>query len=235
MRVEVIPCLSDNYAYLIVDDGVCLLVDASEEAPIRKALHGRVPTAILATHHHYDHVGANEAFGGTIYGHRSDQGRLPGLTHPLDDGDSFKVGPLAIKVHHVPGHTLGAITYEVIPESGPRWAFTGDTFFLAGCGRMFEGTEVQMHASLQRIGALGDDVLIACGHEYTASNLRFAAHTEPNNPAITERIDAVNKLRAANAPTVPATIAVERRTNVFLRAPDTATFGRLRREKDNFK
>jgi hydroxyacylglutathione hydrolase len=235
MQVEIVPCLSDNYAYLIVDEGVCVIVDASEEAPIRKALGGRVPSAIFATHHHFDHVGANEAFGGTIYGHRSDDGRLPGLTHKLDDGDTFEVGPLKVRVHHVPGHTLGAIAYEVTPKNGPRWVFTGDTFFLAGCGRLFEGTPEQMHTSLKRIAALGDEVLVACGHEYTASNLKFAAHAEPDNPAIKERIEAVQKLRANNTPTVPATIAVEKQTNVFLRAADVATFARLRSEKDNFR
>lgn len=235
MQVEIVPCLSDNYAYLVTDGDVLLIVDACEEAPIRKALNGRVPTAILATHHHHDHVGGNEAIGGTIYGHRSDEGRLPGLTHKLDDGDEFDIGPLHIKAHHVPGHTLGAITYEITPRSGPRWAFTGDTFFLAGCGRLFEGTPEQMHSSLLRIAALGDDVMIACGHEYTASNLKFAAHAEPTNTAIKERIDAVAKLRAQNVPTVPATVAVEKQTNVFLRAPDAATFARLRKEKDNFR
>lgn len=236
MQVEIVPCFSDNYAYIIVDEGVCVVVDASEEAPLRKALGARVPTAIFATHHHHDHVGANEAFGGTIYGHRSDVGRLPGLTHPLDDGDRFTVGPLEVRVHHVPGHTLGALAYEVssLKKSGPRWVFTGDTFFLAGCGRLFEGTPEQMYTSLQRIAALGDDVMIACGHEYTASNLKFAAHVEPDNAAIRARLEAVTKLRANNAPTVPATIAVERETNVFLRAPDAATFARLRKEKDNF-
>lgn len=235
MQVEIVPCLSDNYAYLLIDEGVLAIVDACEETPIRKALAGRTPTAILATHHHHDHVGGNEAFGGPIYGHRSDEGRLPGLNHPLDDGAHFTLGALDIRVHHVPGHTLGAIAYEVTPQTGPRWVFTGDTFFLAGCGRLFEGTPEQMFKSLRHIAALGDDVLVACGHEYTASNLKYAAHVEPDNAAVKARIDEVAALRAANKPTVPATIAVERATNPFLRAKDVAELAHRRSEKDNFR
>jgi len=252
MRVEIVPCLSDNYAYLIVDDAGCAVVDASEEGPVAAAIErAGVPlVAILSTHHHFDHVGGNEALAARhsvpVYGHRSDQGRLPGLTHPLDDGDTFTILSLSVRVLHVPGHTLGALTYEVTPKDGPRWAFTGDTFFLAGCGRLFEGTPAQMHTSLQRIAALGDEVLIACGHEYTASNLRFAAHLEPNNKDIAERAAEV---AAKKAPTVPAPIAIERKTNPFLRteaaelratlgitdADDVAVLAATRKAKDSFK
>lgn len=252
MRVEIIPCLSDNYAYLIVDDGACAVVDASEEAPVAAALaRVSVPlVAILSTHHHFDHVGGNEALAARhrvpVFGHRSDEGRLPALSRPLDDGDTFTIGSLSVRAHHVPGHTLGALTYEVTPKDGPRWAFTGDTFFLAGCGRLFEGTPAQMHASLQRIAALGDDVLIACGHEYTASNLRFAAHLEPGNSDIAQR---AREVAARTGPTVPATVARERATNPFLRthspelratlglhdADDVAVFAAARKAKDSFR
>jgi hydroxyacylglutathione hydrolase len=252
MRVEIIPCLSDNYAYLLVDDAGCAVVDASEEAPVSAAIaRAGVPLlAILSTHHHFDHVGGNEALAAQhrvpVYGHRSDEGRLPALTHPLDDGDTFAIGSFSVRAHHVPGHTLGALAYEVTPKSGPRWAFTGDTFFLAGCGRLFEGTPAQMHASLQRIAALGDDVLIACGHEYTASNLRFAAHLEPHNADIATRAAEVAKHKG---PTVPATVAVERATNPFLRThsaelratlgikdgDDVAVLAATRKAKDSFR
>jgi len=253
MRVEIVPCLSDNYAYLLIDGSGCAVVDASEDAPVEDAVaRAGVPLlAILSTHHHFDHVGGNEALAlrhrVPVYGHRSDAGRLPALDRPLDDGESFTVGSLSIRALHVPGHTLGALTYEVTPADGPRWAFTGDTFFLAGCGRLFEGTPAQMHASLQRIAALGDDVLIACGHEYTASNLRFAAHLEPNNSDVARRAAEV---AARKGPTVPATVAVERLTNPFLRtgsaelrgtlgvgadADDVTVFAAVRKAKDGFK
>jgi hydroxyacylglutathione hydrolase len=243
MRVEIVPCLRDNYAYLLVDDvaGFCVVVDASEAAPVRAAL-ARVDLpllAILSTHHHPDHVGGNDALvqryaGLTVYGHHSDRRRVPALNHPLDDGDVFTLGTMKVHAHHVPGHTLGALAYEVTPAEGARWVFTGDTLFLAGCGRLFEGTPAQMFASLQKIAALGDDVLVACGHEYTAANLRFAQHLDPNDPAIAGRIAEVAALRERGEPTVPASMAVEKATNPFLRAPDLATFTARREAKDRF-
>jgi len=244
MRVEIVPCLSDNYAYLLVDEvaGHCAVVDACEAEPIEKALArvGLPLIAILATHHHFDHVGGNEALvvkhpGLVVYGHRSDQGRLPGLTHPLDDGDTFTLGSVPVRAHHVPGHTLGAVAYEVTPPQGARWVFTGDTLFLAGCGRLFEGTPAQMFDSLRKIASLGDEVLVACGHEYTASNLRFAQHLAPDDAAIQARIAEVAALRAHGEPTVPASIAVEKATNPFLRAPDVTTFAERRAGKDSFR
>lgn len=244
MRVEIVPCLSDNYAYVLIDEaaGVCAVVDASEAEPVESAI-ARVDlplAAILSTHHHPDHVGGNRALlarhpDAVVYGHRSDAERVPGLTNPLDDGDVFTVGTLSIRAHHVPGHTLGAVAYEVRPRRGARWLFTGDTLFLAGCGRLFEGTPEQMFASLQKLAALGDEVLVACGHEYTTANLRFARHLAPDDEAVRTRIAEVEALRARGEPSVPAAMSVEKATNPFLRAPDVATFAARRAAKDTFR
>ena len=258
MRVVPIPCLSDNYAYLLVDDDAKLaaVVDASEAAPVLAAVAREDVRllAVLSTHHHHDHVGGNEALGAsirglTIYGHRSDEGRIPGLGRPLDDGARFAIGSIEVEALHVPGHTLGALTY-VARHAGERWAFTGDTLFLAGCGRLFEGTPAQMHASLSRLGALPGDTKVACGHEYTAANLRFAAHVEPANRDVAARVERTAATRAEGRPTVPGTVAEELATNPFLRveaptvrahaalhadADAVAIFAQLRREKDSFR
>jgi hydroxyacylglutathione hydrolase len=260
MRIEPIPCLSDNYAYLVIDEeaNVAALVDASESAPVLAAIErSGVPlVAILSTHHHHDHVGGNEEVlarhpKAEVFGHRSDQGRIPGLSHPLDDGDRFVLGGIACQALHVPGHTLGAVTYVLRQGDAAPWAFTGDTLFLGGCGRLFEGTPAQMHRSLNSVlASLPDETQIGCGHEYTAANLRFARHVEPNNAVIAARVDEVASLRARNVPTVPGTVARERETNPFLRVnvpevrahvglgPDADpadVLARLREEKNAFR
>lgn len=260
MRVEIIPCLTDNYAYLLVDESrnLAAVVDASEPEPVIAAIErAGVPlVAVLSTHHHHDHVGGNETLIETyphaaVYGHRHDLRRTPALSQLLDHDARFMLGTFSVHALHVPGHTLGALTYVVRQGDGPAWAFTGDTLFLAGCGRLFEGTPAQMRTSLVDVlGALPDDTLIACGHEYTASNLRFAAHVEPHNREIAARAEQVAKARERGIPTVPSPLALERATNPFLRldapavrahvgldasAPATDVFAALRREKDGFR
>ena len=262
MRVEPVPCLSDNYAYLIIDERakVVAVVDASEPGPVLEAVArvGLPLVAILSTHHHGDHVGGNEDVlkahpKALVYGHRSDEGRIPGISKLLDDGDTFEVGTLRITTRHVPGHTLGAVTYVVSDPSTkePAWAFTGDTLFLAGCGRLFEGTPEQMHRSLNHVLAnLAKDTRIGCGHEYTASTLAFARHVEPKNEQVTAAIAAASSARGASKPTVPGTIATELATNPFMRVeqPDVRAhvglgenadpvevLARLREEKNSFR
>jgi hydroxyacylglutathione hydrolase len=230
MRVVAVPCLKDNYAYLVIDGTRAAVVDPGEAAPIRAALAREQVTlaAIWATHHHPDHVGgASELHRETqapIVCHASDLPRIRDAGHAVNDGDTVELGSLRARILHNPGHTLGAISYVV-----DDCAFTGDTLFAAGCGRVFEGTMPMMHASLHKLAALPPATRVYFGHEYTAANLRFAAAAEPHNAAVTAR--AV-KLQP---PSTPSTIADELATNPFLRAADAAAFAKLRAWKDNFR
>lgn len=256
MRIVPVPCLKDNYAYLVITaSGDTAVVDASEAAPVRAALarEGAKARVIWSTHHHWDHVGGNEELakelGIEVVGHVSDAGRLPGLSHKVDTGDTVRVGDVQARCIHIPGHTLGAVAYYV-EAGGERVVFTGDTLFCAGCGRLFEGTPAQMHDSLSRLLALPGDTRVHCGHEYTESNLRFAAHTEPSNADVTRARERAAKLRGAGEPTIGTTLDEERRTNPFLRvrspeirrtlgiapdADDVTAFAAVRAAKDNFK
>lgn len=225
VETHLVPCLKDNYAYLLHRSGSkdAIIVDASEQAPVQEALQrlGLNPIAILATHHHQDHVGGNEGLLARypslkVFGYRSDQGRIPGQTELLDDGQEFEVAGLGLKALHIPGHTLGAVAY--VTEGA---AFTGDTLFAAGCGRLFEGTAAQMYESLNtKLGALPDDTRIYCGHEYTLSNLRFAESLEPHNEAIQKKLAWARAARERGEPTLPSTLAEERLTNPFLRVSE---------------
>lgn len=215
-----IPLLRDNYGYLIVceETGEAAVVDPSEGEPVlRRAEKEKISLkAILNTHHHRDHTGGNafllERLSLDVYGHRMDMDRIPGLTHPVEDGDEIKVGELRGKVLFIPGHTRGHVAY-LFGNS----LFCGDTLFVAGCGRLFEGTAGQMHDSLRRLKALPGDTLVYCGHEYTEKNLQFALTVEPNNRKLGEKLRAARALRAKGVSTVPSTMAEEWDINPFLR------------------
>jgi hydroxyacylglutathione hydrolase len=227
-----VPCLKDNYAYLLHHEGSrdALVVDASEEAPVVAALErlGLNPVAILATHHHVDHVGGNEGLLARfpklrVFGHRSDRGRIPGQSDFLDDGQELDAAGIGVKALHIPGHTLGAVAY--VAEGA---AFTGDTLFAAGCGRLFEGTAAQMYESLNlKLGALPDATRIYCGHEYTLSNLRFAETLEPGNPDIARKLAWAKAARDKGEPTLPSTLGEERLTNPFLRVAEKDVVARV--------
>ncbi|MSP25931.1 MAG: hydroxyacylglutathione hydrolase [Myxococcales bacterium] len=229
-----VPCFADNYAYLVssVGSSAAFCVDASEAAPIEAQLilRGLELTAILSTHHHYDHVGGNLELaesrpGLPIYAHESDAviGRVPGQTHALVDGEAFVVNGISVRAVHVPGHTLGAVAFVAAD-----CVFTGDTLFLAGCGRLFEGTPAMMHAALGKLASLPPATRVYCGHEYTLKNLAFAARVEPENAAILERQQHVATLRARALPTVPGTLGDEFATNPFLRVSVPALLTRYR-------
>jgi hydroxyacylglutathione hydrolase len=256
VRIVTVPCLKDNYAYLVIAaNGDAAIVDASEAAPVRDALRreGATARAIWSTHHHWDHVGGNEELAGElgleVVGHASDRPRLPALTRAVESGDVVRVGDVAAKCIHIPGHTLGAVGYFVDAGS-QRVVFTGDTLFCAGCGRLFEGTPAQMHASLALLVELPAGTRVLCGHEYTENNLRFAAHLEPSNVDVARARERAAALRAKGQPTVGTTLEEEALTNPFLRVrspelrgtlglgadvDDVGAFAAIRGAKDAFR
>jgi len=249
VEIEIVPCLSDNYAYLVKSGADCAVVDPSEPEPVKAALAklGWTPTHILNTHHHLDHTGGNlalkEEFGAQVVGPAKDADRIPGLDIGVDEASGWSFGGKPVRVLEVPAHTRGAITFVIDGN-----AFTGDTLFTLGCGRLFEGDPATMWASLSKLMTLPDDTLIWCGHEYTQSNGRFARSIEPGNAALEARMKDVDAARAAGKPTVPATLGLEKKTNPFLRPDnpeirrsigmedaDTVTaFGEIRERKNNF-
>jgi hydroxyacylglutathione hydrolase len=239
MLVSIVPCLKDNYAYLVRPEGAttCAVVDACETEPILEALaeRGLVLGAILATHHHFDHVGGNEALakrfpGIEVFGSEHDRGRIPAQNRFVSDGETIETVGLSFRCLLIPGHTLGAVAYF-----GHGSVFTGDTMFAAGCGRLFEGTPAMMFDSLvNKLGSLPDETRVYFGHEYTANNLRFAAEAEPDNAHVHEKAEKVRALRERGEFTVPSTLAEERVTNPFMRASSVERLGELRAWKDEF-
>ena len=218
MRVVTVPCLKDNYAYLVIDEatGRCAVVDPGESAPVAAALarEGVTLGAIWATHHHADHVGGIKGLwreGVEVVAGERDADKVPHCSRRVADGDTVTLDGLTARIVDNPGHTLGAITFVCEGR-----AFTGDTLFAAGCGRVFEGDAAMMWASLDKLAALPPETLVYCGHEYTAANLRFAAAVEPGNA------DVAAAAAALTTPSVPTTIAAERATNPFLRACEPA-------------
>ncbi len=218
LNIIAIPALQDNYIWTIHDEGHAVVVDPGEATPVLDFLQrNRLQLdAILCTHRHADHVGGiaelREVYNVPVYG-RSHP-RNPHVTHDLREGDTLRLAPpgIAFDIIEVPGHLDDHIAYIA-----PGVLFCGDVMFGAGCGKNFEGTLAQLHRSLQRLAALPDDTLVYCAHEYTAYNLPFALACEPDNPDIRRRIAESARLRAANLPTVPSSIALEKATNPFLR------------------
>jgi hydroxyacylglutathione hydrolase len=254
LEVTPIACLEDNYAYLLDDgSGELAVVDVSEAGPVEKALaraKGRL-SAVFSTHHHHDHVGGNEEIaaahpGLRIFGYESDRGRIPGQTEFLHDRETFSWGKSEVRALHIPGHTMGAVAYALGDS-----VFTGDTLFLGGCGRLFEGTPAMMHRSLNDVLVpLGRGVRVFCGHEYTVSNLCFAASVEPDNLEVKERLDQSRAARKKGEPTVGSLLGEELSTNPFVRckspairasmklgeeASDVEVFAALRKAKDSFR
>lgn len=253
LEIFMFPCLSDNYGFLIHDaeHNLTAAIDTPDVKPILDALKKKEwsLTHILNTHHHWDHAGGNlelkDKTGCTIVGPRAESKHIPGIDIPIGEGDTFDFGGHIAHIHDTPGHTLGHIVYFFLHD---KVAFVGDTLFAMGCGRLFEGTPAQMWNSLQKIMQWPDDTKIYCAHEYTQTNARFALTVEPQNTDLITRATNVNKLRKQNKPTIPTSLALEKKTNPFLRpmsitlrtnlkmqdASDTEVFAKVRQLKDRF-
>jgi hydroxyacylglutathione hydrolase len=254
LQVELVPCLNDNYAYILHDlySGTVGVVDPSEAAPVIDVLNkkSRNLSYILNTHHHHDHTGGNidlkEKYGAKIIGSGLDRDRIPGIDLALNDGDKWVFAGHDVIVIGTPGHTKGHISFY-FPGSGA--VFTGDTLFSLSCGKLFEGTPHQMHSSLTKISALPDDTNIYCGHEYTLSNSKFAMSIEPSNEELKSYALQIAQLRDKGVPTIPTTLKKEKACNPFLRTwsseirrilniessvSDQEALGVIRQAKDRF-
>jgi len=253
LNVEIIPCLNDNYSYLLYDKSsdTVAIIDPSDFTTCDKIInekHNKLDY-ILNTHHHLDHVGGNEKlkekYKSKVLGFDLDKDRIPGIDVVLKEKQNFKIGNISFEVIFIPGHTKGHIAFYLKDE---KIVFTGDTLFSLGCGKVFEGTNEQMFRSLNKLKNLPIDTKIYCGHEYTKKNLEFCLEYDQNNEFLKKKINWINLKINSNSPTVPISIGEEKKTNIFLRcnepsikdavnlnnASEQEIFSKLRDLKDSF-
>ena len=239
MKIQIIPCLRDNYSYLIINEknNTACVIDPSEADPIIEYLdnHKIKLKFILNTHHHYDHVGGNkklkEKYKARVVGYREDKKRIPEIDILLDDQETWTHENFEAKIIYIPGHTLGHICFYFYKENS---VFTGDTLFSLGCGRIFEGTYSQMFNSLMKLKELPQNTKVYCGHEYTKKNSDFCLAHDANNNDLKTKIHRIDEKLKSGLPTVPSTIKDELECNIFLRSDNLETFSKLRDLKDNF-
>ena len=239
MKVEIIKCLQDNYSYLLINEqnqNACV-IDPSEAKPIINFVEKKNINLkfILNTHHHYDHVGGNnelkKRYSAKIVGFKNDKNRIPNIDILVTNNQIWSNENFEAKIIHIPGHTSGHICFYF---SKDKIAFTGDTLFSLGCGKIFEGTYEQMFSSLNKLKKLPSDTKIYCGHEYTLKNSIFCLRHEKNNKNLEKKIFDIKDKLKNNLPTVPSTIGEELACNIFLRAKNLEDFSKLRDLKDNF-
>ena len=253
MEITPIPCLTDNYAYIINDTNSKTIgvVDPSEAQPIISFLKKKnlKLNYILNTHHHFDHIGGNnelkKIYNAKIVGFLGDKHRISGIDITLKNNEQWIFGNSAVKILHIPGHTLGHICFFFMSE---KIAFTGDTLFSLGCGRIFEGDHKQMLASLNKIKKLPKDTKIYCGHEYTYNNAKFCIKYDKKNSDLIKQFEKIKNLRSNNLPTIPTSLEEELKFNIFLRCDqkdlktklnmeneeDLEVFKKVRDLKDSF-
>jgi hydroxyacylglutathione hydrolase len=253
MQVTTIPCLTDNYAYVISDNSskIVGVVDPSEASPVVSFLKKQnlKLNYILNTHHHFDHIGGNlelkKIYNAKVVGFVGDKHRIPEIDITLSNNEKWIFGNETVKILHIPGHTLGHICFFFEKE---KIAFTGDTLFSLGCGRIFEGDHNQMLTSLNKIKKLPKDTMIYCGHEYTYKNAKFCIKYDSGNIDLKNKFEKIKKLRSNNLPTIPSKLEDELKTNIFLRCDqkdlkiklnmknqeDLKVFRKVRDLKDNF-
>jgi len=253
MNIKIIPCLNDNYSYLLHDkiSNAVAIVDPSEFPACDKIIDKKYKKLdfILNTHHHFDHVGGNEKlkkkYNSSILGFENDKNRIPGIDKILKNNEEFKIGILNFTTIFIPGHTKGHIAFYFKKE---KVLFTGDTLFSLGCGRVFEGTYEQMFQSLNKLKDLPADTKVYCGHEYTYKNLEFCLKFNPNNNFLKKKKYEIELSLKNKKPTVPSTIGDEIKTNIFFRfkdpdvkkainlenSSDLEIFTKLRDLRDNF-
>jgi len=239
MKIQIIPCLQDNYSYLIIDEenNIACVVDPSEADPIIKYLENTQIKLkfILNTHHHYDHVGGNqklkEKYGASVVGYEGDKERIPGIDILVNDQETWIYKNFEAKIIHIPGHTLGHICFYFYKDES---VFTGDTLFSLGCGKIFEGTYTQMFNSLMKLKELPKNTKVFCGHEYTLQNSKFCIVHDENNKNLKTKIKDIKIKLKTGLSTIPSTIKDELECNIFLRSNNVETFSKLRDLKDNF-
>uniref|UniRef100_A0A0M3HTC7 hydroxyacylglutathione hydrolase n=2 Tax=Ascaris TaxID=6251 RepID=A0A0M3HTC7_ASCLU len=240
MKVTPVPALTDNYMYLLIDENTrqAAIVDPVDVPAIRSAVQsaGAELSAALVTHHHWDHAGETAGLSNS-YGNRlaiyGGDDRISKLTNKVKDGDKFKIGSLEVTCLFTPCHTRGHICYYVVDTSGKKAVFTGDTLFIGGCGRFFEGNATEMHSALnEKLASLPDDTEVYCGHEYTVTNLRFAHSVEPSNEEVSKKLAWSKAKQERHEPTVPSTIGEEKRFNPFMRVAVSEELQKLAKSTD---
>ena len=238
MNVEIIKCLKDNYSYLVIDsNNNALIVDPGEAEPLIKVIDKKKVNLkfILNTHHHFDHIGGNEElkkkYKAKILGFENDRDRIPGIDISLSDNEIWKSGDFEAQIIYIPGHTSGHIAFHFYKN---EILFSGDTLFSLGCGRVFEGTNIEMYESLSKLKNLPLNTKIYCCHEYTYNNSLFCMKYDNKNIELKKKIIEIGKKIKRNEPTIPSTIKEELECNIFLRAKSIEEFSKLRDLKDNF-